>query len=81
MTKQQKLLDSLRQAKTFKWNKVETLFKQLNYVKKEMEGSRVRFYNKTTGTMALLHCPHPENDVKDGALKAIKEHLKAEGYL
>ena len=81
MTKQDKLLASLRNTKTFKWAKVETLFAQLGYQQKEMAGSRVRFFNQGTGAYILLHCPHPENEVKGGALKSIKEHLKSEGYL
>jgi len=28
-----------------------------------------------------LHKPHPENIIKGGALKAVKLHLKQEGYL
>ena len=81
MTKQEKLLSSLKNAKTFKWADVETLFKQLGYEQNEGNGSRVRFYNSATEHMVRLHRPHPENHVKGGALKAIKEHLKAEGYL
>ncbi len=81
MTKQAKLLASLKMAKTFKWASVETLFSQLGYEQKQMKGSRVRFYNKDTDRTVMLHTPHPENEVKGGALKDIKEHLKMEGYL
>ncbi len=81
MTKQEKLLASLVMAKTFKWSKVETLFAQLGYEQKQMTGSRVRFYNKDTNDLVNLHTPHPENEVKGGALKSIKDHLRSEGYL
>ena len=74
-------LHSLRVAKTIKWSKIETLFKQLGYVQQEMKGSRIRFYHPDTRVIIRLHCPHPENEVKGGALNAIKRHLMAEGYL
>ncbi|TCB21476.1 toxin-antitoxin system protein HicA [Acinetobacter sp. ANC 5045] len=31
--------------------------------------------------MVLLHRPHPENEIKGGALKAVKQALKQEGFL
>jgi S-adenosylmethionine:tRNA-ribosyltransferase-isomerase (queuine synthetase) len=31
--------------------------------------------------MILLHRPHPENEIKGGALKAVKQALKQEGFL
>jgi len=54
---------------------------QLGYDKQEMAGSRVRFYNSKTGHMILLHRPHPENEIKGGALKSVKHALKQEGLL
>jgi len=81
MTKKEKLLRSLKNAKTMKWSSIETVFKQLGYVQQEMKGSRVRFYHPDTKVVVRLHNPHPENEVKGGALNAIKQHLTAEGYL
>lgn len=82
MTKQDKLLDKLKQtAKTFKWSDLETLLSQLGYEQQEMAGSRVRFYHSTRNLLIRLHKPHPENEIKGGALKAVKEHLKQEGFL
>lgn len=46
-----------------------------------MEGSRVRFYNAKLDSLILLHKPHPENELKGGALKSIKQILKQEGFL
>lgn len=57
---------------------------QLNlvaFLKFEIAGSRVRFFNEKTEHMILLHRPHPENEIKDGALKAVKQELKQEGFL
>ena len=46
-----------------------------------MAGSRVRFYNEKIDSMILLHKPHPENEIKGGALKSVKTILKQEGLL
>lgn len=54
---------------------------QLGYEQQEMTGSRVRFYNSTTGHLLCLHRPHPENTIKGGALQAVRQALKQESYL
>lgn len=46
-----------------------------------MAGSRVGFYNSTTGHMLRLHRPHSENVIKGGSLKSVRQALKQEGYL
>lgn len=82
MGKKDKLLLSLANArKVFAWNELSSLLVSLGYVKKEMAGSRVRFYHKEKDALLLLHKPHPENEIKGGALKLVKEHLKNEGFL
>ncbi|MFL0806926.1 MAG: type II toxin-antitoxin system HicA family toxin [Oceanobacter sp.] len=82
MGKQDKLLGKLGVArKVFPWNELVTLLTQLGYEKKEMSGSRVRFYHKGRDALLLLHKPHPENELKGGALKSVKAHLKQEGWL
>ena len=82
MAKQEKLLEQLKKASsTFPWSALLTLMKQLGYEKKEMAGSRVRFYHYTTGHMMRLHKPHPENHIKGGALKDVRNALREEGYL
>ena len=43
--------------------------------------ARVRFFNAKTEHMILLHRPHPENEIKGGALKAVKQALKQERFL
>lgn len=82
MGKSEKLLDKLAHAKnTFAWKDLVVLLTQLGYDKQEMAGSRVRFFNATTGSLILLHRPHPENEIKAGALKSVKQTLKQEGFL
>ena len=80
MSKAEKLLSKLFNAQsTFVWTDLVTLLSQLGYEKKEMAGSRVRFYHEQSGHLILLHKPHPENYIKGGALKSVKEALKARG--
>ena len=55
--------------------------RQRGYEKIKIAGSRVRFFNEKTEHMILLHRPHPENEIKGGALKAVKQALKQEGFL
>jgi predicted RNA binding protein YcfA (HicA-like mRNA interferase family) len=82
MGKSEKLLAKLDGAKnTFAWKDLVILLSQLGYDKQEMAGSRVRFYNASIGSLILLHRPHPENEIKGGALKAVKQTLKQEGLL
>lgn len=82
MGKLEKLLNKLdRSRKVFPWNELVTLLAQLGYEQKEMAGSRVRFYHKEKDALLLLHKPHPENELKGGALKSVKSHLKQEGWL
>ncbi|ECS1119649.1 toxin-antitoxin system protein HicA [Salmonella enterica] len=46
-----------------------------------MQGSRVRFYNQKIDHTILMHRPHPENYIKGGTIKAVKETLKEVGLL
>ena len=41
----------------------------------------VSVFNTKTEHMILLHRPHPENEIKGGALKSVKQALKQEGFL
>ncbi|MCK3657241.1 HicA [Pasteurellaceae bacterium Pebbles2] len=77
MGRAEKLLEKLASAKnTFAWSDLVTLLAQQGYEKQEMAGSRVRFYNNELDHLILLHKPHPENYIKGGALKSVKEALK-----
>ncbi|WP_386692978.1 hypothetical protein O1Q79_00698 [Lonepinella sp. MS14434] len=82
MGKAEKLLEKLVGAKnTFVWTDLVTLLAQQGYEKQEMAGSRVRFFNAERDHIILLHKPHPENYIKGGALKSVKESLKQVGIL
>lgn len=82
MGRHEKLLARLGTANnTFPWSDLVTLLAQLGYDMQEKERSRVRFYNTITRHMIRLHKPHPENAIKGGALKAVRQALKQEGYL
>lgn len=82
MGKLEKLLIKLNDARrVFPWNELVALLNQLGYEKKEMAGSRVRFYHRNNDALLLLNKPHPENELKGGALKAVKQHLEQEGWL
>jgi len=79
MGRLEKLMDKLRRSEnTFAWNDVLALFSQLGYIKVEGAGSRVTFINKDQ-VMIKMHKPHPENYIKGGALKAVKQHLSTQG--
>ena len=80
MSKTEKLLTKLRTAKnSYMWSDLVTLLTRIGYAKQEMTGSRVRF--SKPGSLILMHRPHPENEVKGGALRAVKEVLLREGWL
>ncbi|WP_439242557.1 type II toxin-antitoxin system HicA family toxin [Lonepinella sp. BR2474] len=82
MGKAEKLLEKLACTKnTFVWTDLVTLLIQQGYEKQEMAGSRVRFFNAGRDHIILLHKPHPENYIKGGALKSVKESLKQVGIL
>lgn len=82
MSKHKKNLEKLKEnPNTFSWKEACSLLKSLGYIKKEMDGSRTRFYNETTKRMIRLHRPHPENELKGGALNALIEFLSNEGHL
>lgn len=82
MGKNDKRLEKLRAAnKTYPWLDLVALLEQLGFKLYERAGSRVVFENKTTGVAIHLHKPHPENYLKGGALKSVRQLLKQEGYL
>jgi predicted RNA binding protein YcfA (HicA-like mRNA interferase family) len=81
MSKYEKLLEKLRMSgNTFDWSDTITLLSRLGYTQTEMAGSRVRFTHETL-SMILIHKPHPQNYIKDGALKAIKASLRKDDIL
>lgn len=82
MGRKEKLQTKLRHAtKTFPWSDLETLMSQLGYKKFERQGSRVVFMHIESGFTLHIHKPHPENYIKGGALKDVKERLETRGDL
>lgn len=82
MSKQDKRLAKLREAtKTFPWNELVALLTQLGFNLYERAGSRVVFEHQISKVSIYLHKPHPENYLKGGALKSVRQVLKQEGYL
>lgn len=82
MGKHEKRLEKLRgAAKIFPWSELVTLLNQLGFKSFEREGSRIVFEHDKTGVGIHLHKPHPENYIKGGALKSVRQTLKQEGYL
>ena len=58
MGKTDKLLAKfLNSKKTFEWDELVVLFSSLGYVKKEMQGSRVRFFNAEINHTILRSYP------------------------
>ncbi|EYU15941.1 MULTISPECIES: type II toxin-antitoxin system HicA family toxin [Photorhabdus] len=82
MSKAEKLIEKfLNSQKTFEWSELVVLLSLLNYEKQEKQGSRVRFFNESLNHTILMHRPHPENYIKGGTLKAVKQTLKEVGLI
>lgn len=82
MGKHEKRLAKLQEAsKTFPWTELVALLEQLGFKMYERAGSRVLFEHETSGLIIYLHKPHPENYLKGGALKSVRQVLKQEGFL
>ena len=82
MTKIDKSLSRIEAAsRTCPYLELVKLLERLGYEKIEMAGSRVRFWNPSIKHMILLHRPHPDKEIKGGALRAIKQTLKERGFI
>lgn len=82
MSKKEKLIKKLAHTnKTFAWSDLVTLLTQLGFEKFERAGSRVAFIHCKDQDVIHLHKPHPEGDIKGGALSALKRHLSVRGDL
>jgi len=79
MSKKEKLVKRiLSLPKDFTYAELVTLLLQLGFAednKGKTSGSRVRFYNKDKKVQYLAHKPHPNNVIKEKALKDIVEFL------
>ncbi len=81
MSKQQKLIQQLLQAKTFKWSELITLLLALGYTEIQGNGSRVKFDTGNPEDLINLHKPHPSNEMKSYAIKQVKEKLQKRGLI
>jgi len=81
MSKQQKLIQQLLQAKTFKWSELITLLLALGYTEIQGNGSRVKFDTGNPEDLINLHKPHPSNEMKSCAIKQVKEKLQKRGLI
>ena len=81
MTRSDRLAKRFREArKTFPWNDFCALMRKLGYARHEMAGSRVRFTHPEH-PMILLHRPHPGNELRGAALRAVQQTLQQEGVI
>lgn len=82
MGRNDKRLAKLRDAnKTFSWSELVSLLEHLGFKLYERAGSRVVFEHLEKGVSIHLHKPHPENYLKGGALKSVRQILKQEKFL
>lgn len=78
------LLRILSQPKDYTYSEAKWLLRQLGFQefnKGKTSGSRVKFYRDSDQRIILLHKPHPGDQMKPGAVKALVEHLKKLGEL
>ena len=80
MTNKEKLIRRILQLpKDFTFEELGTILCQLGFEmdnKGKTSGSRVRFYNREKHLQYLAHKPHPQNIIKEKALKDIVVFLK-----
>jgi len=81
MTKTDKQLAKLQNAKVLAWLDLVKALIALGYRKVEGDGSRVKFDNGNPSQMINLHKPHPDKEMKAYALRQIREKLKMWGLL
>ena len=77
----EKLIDRFKQSpKDFTWGELVKLLAHFGYAEKKGKGSRRKFVAQGLPTI-ILHEPHPKNEVKQYALKDVRETLEGEGLL
>lgn len=88
MSRLAKLKAELKQCQgRFPYREAESLMKLLGYNLKKTSsgsktgGSRRRFVHPTTKDMIHLHEPHPEKEMKEYAVRELRDHLRARGLL
>ena len=85
MSKFDKLKDRiLKEPNDFTFDELKTLLGGLGYResnKGKTSGSRVAFINPDTKHIIRIHKPHPQNIIKQYALRFIIEELKSQDKL
>ncbi len=79
MTKRDRLIEKFLTKpyrKDLTFDELEKLFSILRYTKKEGRGSRVRFSNRETGDVFIMHKPHPGNILRSYVVKEVYNKLK-----
>ena len=87
MSKVDALIKKLCQKPTpadFRYSDLRKIMKYFGYEesnKGATSGSRVRFYNPTTGAMVSLHKPHPGDQMVKGSVESVVQFLKEHDHL
>lgn len=79
MSKFEKAKDRLRlKPKDYTYTEAKALLFQMGFIeynKGKTSGSRVKFYREKDHKVILLHKPHPDDVMKQGAVKDLLEFL------
>ncbi|MBM3295462.1 MAG: type II toxin-antitoxin system HicA family toxin [Candidatus Aminicenantes bacterium] len=85
MSRKDKLLKRfLAKPADFRFAEMSTLLKSIGYERLrtgKTAGSRVAFFNKTSGHLIRLHRPHPGRVLKRYQLDLIEESLRVKGLI
>lgn len=85
MSTRDKLLFKLvKNPKDFTFRDGQSLLGKLGYVEDTLgktSGSRVAFFHPQTQHVIRLHKPHPNNELKEYAVKELIQSLKDKGYI
>lgn len=82
MSRQEKLLTRLlSKPKDFTWDELTKLLGSFEYEQLNGKGSRRKFVHAATGTLIIIHEPHPQNILKAYAIKDIICKLKESGHI
>ncbi len=82
MSKLDKLIQKMSNKNaTWTWNELVSLLTKLGYEKVEGAGSRVKFDNGNIDHLINMHKPHPSNEVKDYAIRQVREILNKGGLI
>lgn len=81
MSKKEKLLVRLLALNTsFTWDEAVTVMRHYGFELVKNSGAR-RVFKHVSGIKAFIHEPHPENTLKEYAMKALIDALKDAGEI